>query len=92
MNSSTIFVSAICARRKYTQSIGGASIHSVEDRKCGRLGGVDDLAEGRLQELLVSVAPTRRVEGSRVNWFLSQLPPEPALAHLAELWPKAAKV
>lgn len=41
-----------------------------------QVGGVDDLAEGRLQELLVSVAPTRRVEGSRVKWFLSQLSPE----------------
>lgn len=41
-----------------------------------QVGGVDDLAEGRLQELLVSVAPTRRVEVSRVKWFLSQQMPE----------------
>lgn len=87
MNSRAIFISAIGARRKYAQSIGGASIHGVEDRKYGRLGGVDDLAEGRLQELLVSVAPTRRVEGSRVKWFLSQLSPE-ALS----LKPKAANI
>jgi hypothetical protein len=41
-----------------------------------QVGGFDDLAEGRLQELLVSVAPTRRVERSRVKWFLSHLKPE----------------
>ena len=75
MNSGAIFISTICAGRKDAQSIGGASIHSVEDRKYCKLG-VDDLAEGRLQELLVSVEPTRRVEGSRVKWFLSQLVPE----------------
>ena len=40
LDSRAIFISTISARRKYAQGIGGASIHGVKDRKCGRFGGL----------------------------------------------------